>query len=619
MADQEATIGGNPEVIELKEQIALMMRMMVAMQQEMASGNSSAEDKRAQSARNANEGGHNQESASKHQGASQGHTSSNKENSQHTNQHDSDDDPNYHAPKNDRSTAGRQTSKDTQRDDKGKGKEDEMWDIINERLKDVEGANCPDLKNAFELCLVPDVVLPPKFKVPEFEKYDGSTCPKSHLHMYARKMSAYHSDDKLLIHCFQDSLVGIATSWYIRLESKHIKTFLDLSNAFIRQYKFNEDSTPDHNKLQSMSKPASESFREYAQRWRGVASQVLPRLEEEEQITIFINTLPNPFFDKMIGNNTCDFNSLIRVGDRIEQNMKNGKIVAEQTGEPKRPNYMKKKETEAHYIAGEPQKTSNKINNNPRSYTHRPQHNQTPYQPSPQNTYQIPYQPIAYINHNRPPLQQNTTFQYNQPQPNLYQPRPPRPNYQPNNQAQNHNPPVQYQTQERRTFDPIPMTYAELFATLQTERILAPILGRVPNTMAAWYNPNVNCAYHSGVVGHSIETGKALKHRVQDLIDSGWLNFKDDVPTITNNPLPNHGNQGVNVLERDEADTIIDRVEDIKTPLKIIFLEMCKIGLVKCTQDGQYEGDVCMLHGTTDHNIEECSKFRSLIQELLDS
>ncbi|KAF1859042.1 hypothetical protein Lal_00000866 [Lupinus albus] len=81
----------------------------------------------------------------------------------------------------------------------------------------------------------------------------------------------------------------------------------------------------------------------YAQRWRGIASQVLPRLEEDEQITIFINTLPNPFFEKMIGNNTSDFNSLIKVGDRIEQSIKAGKIAAEQTVESKKPNYAKKK------------------------------------------------------------------------------------------------------------------------------------------------------------------------------------------------------------------------------------------------------------------------------------
>ena len=28
-----------------------------------------------------------------------------------------------------------------------------------------------------ELSLVPDVVIPPKFKMPKFEKYDGTKCP----------------------------------------------------------------------------------------------------------------------------------------------------------------------------------------------------------------------------------------------------------------------------------------------------------------------------------------------------------------------------------------------------------------------------------------------------------
>ncbi|KAF1888217.1 hypothetical protein Lal_00046866 [Lupinus albus] len=44
------------------------------------------------------------------------------------------------------------------------------------------------------------------------------------------------------------------------------------------------------------------------------------------------------------------------------------------------------------------------------------------------------------------------------------------------------------------------------------------------------------------IIGHFTETCRALKHRIQDLIDSKWLEFKDTVPTITGNPLPNHGN-----------------------------------------------------------------------------
>jgi len=53
-----------------------------------------------------------------------------------------------------------------------------------------------------ELCLVPDIIIPPKFKVPDFDKYKGTTCPKNHLKMYRRKMGAYSKDEKLLMHFF---------------------------------------------------------------------------------------------------------------------------------------------------------------------------------------------------------------------------------------------------------------------------------------------------------------------------------------------------------------------------------------------------------------------------------
>ena len=63
-----------------------------------------------------------------------------------------------------------------------------------------------------DLCLVPDMVILPKFKVPEFDKYKGTTCPKSHLKVYCRKMGACAKDEKLLMHFFQESLTGAAVS-----------------------------------------------------------------------------------------------------------------------------------------------------------------------------------------------------------------------------------------------------------------------------------------------------------------------------------------------------------------------------------------------------------------------
>jgi len=64
----------------------------------------------------------------------------------------------------------------------------EKLDLIEERLRAIKGINDYPFTDMVELCLVPDVVIPPKFKVPDFDKYKGTTCPKSHLKIYCRKM-----------------------------------------------------------------------------------------------------------------------------------------------------------------------------------------------------------------------------------------------------------------------------------------------------------------------------------------------------------------------------------------------------------------------------------------------
>ena len=100
-----------------------------------------------------------------------------------------------------------------------------------------------------ELCLVPDVIIPPKFKVPDFDKYKGTTCPKNHLKMYCKKMGAYVKDEKLLMHFLQESLVGAAITWYTNLESSRVHSWKDLMAAFINQYQHNSDMAPDRMQL----------------------------------------------------------------------------------------------------------------------------------------------------------------------------------------------------------------------------------------------------------------------------------------------------------------------------------------------------------------------------------
>ena len=63
-----------------------------------------------------------------------------------------------------------------------------MHDLLKERLKAIKNKNALKGLNPNDLNLVSDLVIPPHFKMPRFEKYDGTSCSEMHLIMYCNKM-----------------------------------------------------------------------------------------------------------------------------------------------------------------------------------------------------------------------------------------------------------------------------------------------------------------------------------------------------------------------------------------------------------------------------------------------
>ncbi|KAE8716079.1 hypothetical protein F3Y22_tig00110156pilonHSYRG00339 [Hibiscus syriacus] len=188
---------------------------------------------------------------------------------------------------------------------------EEKWKQLEREVRAMKEDTSVYGFDAKELSLVPDLVLPPKFKVPDFEKFDGTRCPSAHITMFCRKMTGYIGDDQLLIHCFQESLTGSAIRWYNQLSRANIKSWKDLAKSFLEQYKHVKDVRPNRMMLQGMEKKSNESFRQYAQRWRDVAVQVHPPLEEEETNMLFVNTLKALFFSHLIGNPYRSFADVI--------------------------------------------------------------------------------------------------------------------------------------------------------------------------------------------------------------------------------------------------------------------------------------------------------------------
>ena len=78
--------------------------------------------------------------------------------------------------------------------------------------------------------------------------------------MYCRKMGAYAKDEELLIHFFQESLTGVAITWYTNLEPSRVYSWKYLMVAFVRQCQYNSDMALDRMQLQKMCKKGARIF-----------------------------------------------------------------------------------------------------------------------------------------------------------------------------------------------------------------------------------------------------------------------------------------------------------------------------------------------------------------------
>ncbi|XP_050920244.1 uncharacterized protein LOC127137867 [Lathyrus oleraceus] len=294
------------------------------------------------------------------------------------------------------------------------------------------------------MCLVFGLVIPTKFKTPDFDKYKGHTCPKIHLIMYYRKVAAHVEDDKLMIHCFQDSLSGAPSKWYLSLDQSRIRCFQDLLDAFIKHYKYNMDKDPDRRQLQCMFQYDKESFKEYAQRWRELASQVEPLLAEKELAELFIDTVQPQFYEKMVGITSLGFSELVAIGARVEYGLTNGKLVAVDGTSSVNPKkfsggFPQKKEGETNDVSigqGRAPPRRRQQQYSQKHYVQQP----FPYQ---QPIYPVQYAPQPYIDnvmpafnqqpaqaYQPPPVYRPAPVQQRAPAPPIYQQAPASPAYQ---------------------------------------------------------------------------------------------------------------------------------------------------------------------------------------------
>ena len=276
-------------------------------------------------------------------------------------------------------------------------------------------------------------------------------------------------------------------------------------------------------------------------------------------VTMIMDTLPVFYYEKLVGYMLSSFADLVFAEERIEVGLKRGKFdyisPVGASGRRTGTAGAKKKEGDAHTVTSTP------------AWPKPPQ--------TPHGTHQYAQHHPSFSAH-AGSSSDSTLAQPRAPTPpQRGAPQAPAPT-QPcpannahlgagSNMARNFSP------RQAQNFTQIPMTYGDLLPSLIANQLVVVIPRRIfQSPFPKWYNPSATCTYHGGTPGHSVEQCLALKSKVQNLIEAGWLTFQEDGPNIKTNLLANNGGGVVNAIEVSRSHGS-KHLKDVTTSRKFIY------------------------------------------------
>ncbi|XP_070046714.1 uncharacterized protein [Nicotiana tomentosiformis] len=128
----------------------------------------------------------------------------------------------------------------------------------------------------------PDVELPEGYKPPNFEIFDGTGDPQ-----------------------------------YISQNPKKWENWVSMEYDFMDRFWFNTENAQGIFYIQNLKKKPTETFREYATRWRSEAAKVRPPLEEEQMNKFFDRVQDPKYYERLMVIENHKFSDIIKLGERI--------------------------------------------------------------------------------------------------------------------------------------------------------------------------------------------------------------------------------------------------------------------------------------------------------------
>nr|XP_009593654.1 uncharacterized protein LOC104090291 [Nicotiana tomentosiformis] len=267
-----------------------------------------------------------------------------------------------------------------------------------------------------------------------------------------------------------------------------------MARAFVRQFQYNIDIAPNRNSLSKLKKKSTESFREYAIKWREQAARVKPPMDDHELITVLLQAQEPDYFQNMMSAVGKSFPEAIKFGEIVEIGLKTGRIISQvalkaatRAVQIESGNFsdMKEKDEETMMTIRSrrgPRRTSRRYEQPHQVFDDSPEHYYPPQNPQYSITpLQYVVQPPRHPRRRAPALQ------------NLHQPSQ---NFQ---VPYNPHPSQGYRGEQRLkdNFTPIGESYAIVFEKLKYYDMIAPIPPNHVDPRERSFDPSKRCEYHS--------------------------------------------------------------------------------------------------------------------------
>ena len=136
------------------------------------------------------------------------------------------------------------------------------------------------------------IPLPPKFKMPSLDSYDGTRDPFDHIATFKTTMHLQGVPNKIMCRAFPTTLKGPARVWFSKMPPNSISSFEELSKLFVNNFIGGQRYKRSSSSLLTIEQGENESLRSFITRFNQEALTV----DEVDDKLLFHNGVNSDLF-----------------------------------------------------------------------------------------------------------------------------------------------------------------------------------------------------------------------------------------------------------------------------------------------------------------------------------